>query len=290
MKRVLITGANSYIGTSFQRWAERTGRGFEIDTLEVVSDRWKGENFSAYDAVLHVAAIVHVRERDEGLYQAVNCDLACAVAEKAKCEGVGQFVFLSTMAVFGGEAPLLTAGSVMDPQTPYARSKHAAEQRLQGLRSGGFRVAILRPPFVYGHGCRGNYVRLRKLALLCPAFPKVRNRRSMIYIDNLTEFLCLCILNGEDGVFHPQNDEYVCTSDMVRRIREANGRRTWLVPVPGWLVGLLKRNGTFRKVFGDLVYDREMSGYRCPYAPVGFGQSVMEAEGRPGMGAGPTRG
>lgn len=280
MKKILITGKNSYIGTAFENWAKQTKREFEIDTLEVRDDKWKREDFSAYDVIFHVAAIVHVKEKDENLYQKVNCDLAYAVAAKAEREGVRQFIFLSTLAVFGGDTSFLTEKSVINPQTPYARSKYAAEKKLQELRSDNFRVAILRPPFVYGYGCKGNYVRLRKLALKCPVFPKIKNKRSMIYIDNLSEFLCLCILNAEDGLFYPQNAEYVCTSDMVCRIRSSNGKKTWLVPGFGWLIGLLKKNRTFKKVFGDLVYDKDISRYKCPYSLVDFEQSIIKTEGK----------
>lgn len=280
MKKILITGAGSYIGTSFENWAKQTGREFEIDTLEVISDKWKEKDFSVYDVVFHVAAIVHVKERDESLYRKVNCELAYNVALKAKQEGVKQFVFLSTLAVFGAGETVLTENSVIHPQTPYAKSKYAAEKKLGELKSEKFKVAILRPPFVYGRGCKGNYVRLRKLALKCPVFPKIKNIRSMLYIDNLSEFLCVCILNEEEGLFHPQNNEYVCTSDMIRQIRSANGKKTWLAPGFGWLIGILKKNTTFNKVFGDLIYTKDMSHYKCAYALIDFEQSIMKTEGK----------
>lgn len=278
MKKILITGANSYIGTSFEDWVKKTDREFEIDTLEVISDKWKKTDFSTYDVIFHVAAIVHVKESDKNLYQKVNCDLAYSIALKAKQEGVRQFIFLSTLAVFDARETVLTENSVIHPRTPYAKSKYAAERKLCELKSEDYKVAILRPPFVYGNGCKGNYVRLRKLALKCPFFPNIKNMRSMIYIDNLSEFLCLCILNEEEGFFHPQNKEYVCTSDMVRLIRSANGKKTLLVPGLAWLISLLKKNSTFNKVFGDLIYSKKTSCYKCAYALVDFEQSIMLTE------------
>lgn len=280
MKKVLITGADSYIGTSFESWAKRTGRGFAIDTIEVISDQWKDKDFSVYDAVLHVAAIVHVKEKEEALYQKVNCELAYEIALKAKEQGVKQFVFLSTMAVFETGENILTEHSRIRPATPYARSKYAAERKLRKLNSEHFNVAVVRPPFVYGYGCKGNYVRMRKFALKCPVVPQIKNSRSMLYIDNLSEFLCNCILSGEGGIFHPQNSEYVCVSDMIKRIRGANGKRTWLMPGFGWLISLLKRNRTINKVFGDLAYDKAMSRCKYEYGVVDFAQSIMKTEGK----------
>lgn len=280
MKRILITGADSYIGMSFENWVKKTEREFVIDTIEVISDKWKEKDFSVYDVIFHVAAIVHVKEQDESLYQKINCDLAYNIALKARQDGVKQFIFLSTLAIFGADEAVLTERSTAHPQTPYAKSKFAAEKKLHELKSDNFKVAILRPPFVYGRGCKGNYVRLRKLALMCPVFPKVKNERSMLYIDNLSEFLCICILNEDDGLFHPQNNEYVCTSDMVQRIRSANGKKTYLVPGFAWLMDLLRKSNTINKVFGNLKYSKTLSEYKVAYALVGFEESVMATEGK----------
>ncbi len=279
MKKILITGADSYIGESFLSHSKVTKRDFIIETVDVKGDEWKNKDFSCYDVILHVAAIVHVKEKSEALYQAVNCDLVCDIAKKAKDEGVKQFVFLSTMAVYDYKVETITIKTAIRAKTPYAKSKYEAEKRLEYLRSSHFKLAILRPPFVYGKGCKGNYVPLRKLALLCPLFPKVKNQRSMMYVDNLTEFICLCIENEEDGLFFPQNAEYVCVSEMVRQIRLVHGKKTILVPGLAWFINIFRKNSKVNKVFGNLTYSREMSEYKYPYSKIDFQTTIKLTEG-----------
>src|SRR5690606_11147904 len=154
-------------------------------------DRWKEKSFSAYDAIFHTAAIVHVKEKDISRYFKVNRDLTVELANKAKNEGVKQFIFLSTMGVYGTEIGYITKDNIPSPKTPYAQSKYEAEKILIEMNSSNFNVAILRPPIVYGRGCPGNYSRLAKLAVMLPIFPEMDNKRSMIYIDNLSEFIKL---------------------------------------------------------------------------------------------------
>ena len=113
---------------------------------------------------------------------------------------------------------------------------------------------------IYGNGCKGNYVRLEKFALKSPIFPDMKNRRSMIYIDNLCEFVKQIIDNESRGLFLPQNKEYVCTSDMVRDIAEAHGKKIYMTKLFNPLLRLLKVS-TVNKVFGDLVYEQIPSDY-----------------------------
>src|SRR5690554_6731837 len=105
MRRVLITGQNSYIGTSVERWLLRDPDKYKVDTIDMKDGSWKEKDFSQYDVVFHVAGIAHIKETSENqdLYYKVNRDLAYETAQKAKEDEVGQFIFLSSMSVYGLE-------------------------------------------------------------------------------------------------------------------------------------------------------------------------------------------
>jgi len=289
MKRILITGSNSYIGNSVKEWLSKNGQHYIINEICVESDGWQTADFSIYDVVFHVAGIAHsdtghVSDEVKALYYQVNCDLSISIADKAKEEGVSQFIYMSSMIVYGDSAPLGTHKRIMQETTPapanfYGDSKWQAELGLAKRRLDGFKIAIIRPPMVYGKGAKGNYPRLAKLAKKSPLFPKIENERSMIHIDNLCEFIRLLIDNGEDGVFHPQNNEYVKTSDLVKEIARTHGKRIYLTRLFNPLLRLSsKRIGLVNKVFGNLSYDLQMSEYKENYRVRTFEESIRLTE------------
>lgn len=267
-KQILITGTNSYVGTSFKQYIEKKNGNMPLEDrwhvtfVSVRNSEWKKMDFLKYDTILHVAAIVHQKEQPEmeALYYAVNTKLTEELADKAKAERARQFVFLSTMSVYGMTMGQITEETECTPITFYGKSKLAAERYLCEQRSDTFKVAVIRPPMIYGKACTGNYASLEKLAGKIPVFPRVSNERSMIYIENLCEFLYRIIRGDADGIYCPQNSQYVNTSDMVARIAESYGRSIWLVPGFEWIIGKLTgRVNIFSKVFGSLTYDRKLS-------------------------------
>ena len=280
MKNILITGKNSYIGTSLENWLMREPDKYKVDTVDMRDGSWKEKDFSQYDVVFHVAGIAHIKETSDNqdLYYKVNRDLAYETAQKAKDDGVEQFVFLSSMSVYGIENGVIDKNTPIKPNSAYGKSKIEAEELVNKLQDNSFTIATLRPPMVYGKGCRGNYPRLAGLALKTPIFPKVDNKRSMIYIDNLSEFVKQLIDNRSGGLFFPQNTEYVNTSEMVRLIAEAHGKRMVMTKLFNPLLRLLNVS-TVNKVFGDLVYDMRMSEYENDYRVCGFGESIIKTEG-----------
>ena len=287
--RILITGADSFIGTSCERYLAKWPEKYIVDTIDMTDLKWQEKSFRGYDVVFHVAGIAHqdTRELTEAaqlMYRKVNCDLAIETAKKAKAEGVKQFIYMSSMIVFGvsgkvGKTRMIDADSRPAPVNYYGRTKLAAEEGIQPLADDSFRVVIMRPPMIYGQGCKGNYPRMSGFVKKAKLFPKVRNCRSMLYIENFAEFLRLVIENGEAGVFYPQNEQYTNTSEMVKLIAEANGRRMVLLPGLGWLVWLAGRfDGTINKVFGSLSYDRELSKYKENYCIYSLEESVRRTE------------
>ena len=287
MKKILITGKDSFIGTSFEKYTKQFADEYEVDTLDMLDPEWRSKDFSGYDTVFHVAGIAHSdggrisRER-EALYYSVNTDLTLEVAEKAKAAGVGQFIFMSSAIVYGKSAPIgkrkhITRDTPTSPANCYGDSKVKAEEGLLTLSSDSFRVVILRPPMIYGKGCKGNFLTMSKIARKMPIFPYVKNERSVLYIDNLSEFVRLMIDNGESGIFFPQNKEYMNTSLAVKLLGEAQGKRVRLLR---GLTPVLRVCGVFigfvNKAFGNLTYDEKISEYEYEYRIKSFEDSIFE--------------
>ena len=258
MKKVLITGANSYIGVSFETYMRQWAPQYRVDTLDVIGDGWMQTSFAGYDTVFHVAGIAHRKETAENaaLYYQVNRDLALDIARKAKADGVKHFVFMSSMSVYGMDRGVITPDTKPAPTTNYGRSKLEAEIGLQSLADESFLLTVLRPPMVYGKNCRGNFQLMLKLAQKSPVFPAVNNRRSMISIENLCRFVYLVIGRQEPGLFCPQNKEYVNTTQMVRLIAQKLDRRIFFSRLAGLAVGaMVPFVSVARKAFSTLIYE-----------------------------------
>lgn len=287
MKRILITGKGSYLGRSVERYLREynTTHGSEaycVDMISLRDESWKNTDFSAYDTVLHMVGMAHadvgnVLEETKKKYYEINCDLAVMTAKKAKDDGVAQFIYMSSVIVYGDSAGIgkkknITSDTKPSPANFYGDSKWQAEQKLEELSDDNFSVAIIRSPMVYGSGSKGNYPLLVKLAEKMPVFPDIKNKRSMIYVENLAEFLRLLAERGVGGTFFPQNAEYVTTCEMVQAIAAASGRK--IIPcrilnpfvyIASIVPGKIGRLAC--KAFGSLTVDqglslRMISGYQ----------------------------
>lgn len=256
MKKVLITGANSYIGGSVKEYLSKWPEQYLVDIKDTIGWEPIKEDFFGYDVVFNVAGIAHIKETNENrhLYYEINRDLAIKIAEKAKEAGVQQFILLSTMSVYGLTVGHIRKTSPVNPTNAYGESKAQADEKIKELESETFRFCCLRPPMVYGKGCKGNYQSLRNFALKSPVFPDYDNQRSMIYIGNLCVFVKECIDQGKSGLFFPQNAEYVKTSEMVRLITGGK-KRIYLTRVFNWALKNSPLN-VVKKVFGNLTYEK----------------------------------
>ena len=231
----------------------------------------------------------NVDEATKKKYYAINTDLAIETCKKAKEEGVGQFVFMSSAIVYGDSAPYgkkkrITKDTKPSPANFYGDSKWQADKGVRKLADENFTVTVLRPPMIYGKGSKGNYPTLAKMAKKLPIFPDVQNERSMLYIENLCEFLAQIMIRGEDGVFWPQNAEYTKTSDMVKMIAEVSGHKINVSKTWNWVVSLASRlpgkpAGLANKAFGNLSYDQSMSKYSFKYQVVTLKESIRRTEG-----------
>lgn len=257
MKRILITGANSYIGTSFENYMKQWSNQYLVETVDMIDGSWRGKSFSNYDVVFHVAGIAHQKETKENahLYFEINRDLAIEVAKKAKSDGVKQFIFLSSMSVYGLDVGVITKGTLPNPKTNYGKSKLQAEEQIIELRDKTFKVCVLRPPMVYGDGCKGNYQTIVKLVKKLPIFPRVNNKRSLIHINNLVAYIKKYIDEECDGLYFPQNNEYVKTIDLARDIAKQENKKIYFSYLFGFAVIIFRPFvGKLKKAFGDLIY------------------------------------
>lgn len=295
-KRVLITGAFSYIGESFEAYAKKHYKGcFSIDTVDMRGEAWREHDFSSYDTVFHVAGIAHadtgkVDEETKKNYYAVNRDLALETARKAKKEGVRQFILMSSMIIYGesavcGRRKMIDGSTIPSPANFYGDSKWQADKGVRTLDGGGFHVAVLRPPVIYGKGSKGNYPVLAGMAKKLLLFPDVDNERSMLYIENLCEFLCQLMFSGENGIYFPQNKEYTRTTDLVKKICGVSGKKVYCVRSLAPVIKLAgkvsgKIGNLTNKAFGNMTYCQSLSRYDgLEYHVADLEESIKRTEG-----------
>lgn len=280
MKRVLITGAGSYIGTSFEAYIKETApEEYAVDTVDMIDGSWREKDFSKYDAIYHVAGIAHQKETKENAesYYRVNRDLAIECAKKAKAEGVGQFIFLSSMSVYGKDVGVITPDTKPSPKSNYGKSKLQAEEGLSLLADEHFRIAVLRPPMVYGKGCRGNFGTVLKLVRKSPVFPRIGNERSMIHVDNLSAFIKLCLDKELEGLYFPQNKDYVKTVDIARTAAKKLGKKRYFSFLLGFGVAILRLFLPIaKKAFGTLIY-RDTERFDFCYETVSGKESLEKS-------------
>ena len=167
MTKILITGTNSFVGRNFLQYSKFT----DIDEISLFDNLPENIDFGKYDVVIHLVAIVHetIRIPDEK-YFTINKDLCLKVANYAKKAHVKQFIFLSSVKVYGrfisGNEPWNEKSTCM-PEDAYGKSKHAAELALKEIEDKGFIVSIIRTPLVYGEHVRANMLNIMKLLILC---------------------------------------------------------------------------------------------------------------------------
>lgn len=289
MKRVLITGANSFVGMNVEKWLDESFDGeeklFQVDTVDTMNEAWKKADFTQYDVVFHVAGIAHVDPKPEmaPLYFKVNRDLTIEIAKWAQKYGVKQFIFMSSGIVYKASKSLKGDIKTKDtqpcPNDFYGDSKLQAEEGLRNLNLdlnlNRIKVVILRPPMIYGPGNKGNLPRLAWLATKTPIFPAWHNKRSMLHVNNLAEFVKQIILHEMEGTFFPQNAEYADTVEIVRHFAKEHGHGIWISRLFNpfvWLGSLFLP--AIPKMFADSYYEQDMSQMDFDYQVISFEDSL----------------
>ncbi len=263
---ILITGAGSYVGTNVRRILEEAGH--TVEEMDVRGNEYETADFSSYDAIFHVAAIVHTKDKAITAedYDQVNAQLPYRIAKRAKEQGVGHFIFMSTMGVYGEGKKLpngnvITLDTPLNPENDYGKSKLKAEQLLQELEDDSFVLSIIRPPSIYGLNCPGNYIdTFVKLADKLPVFPNIYqdSKQGFLYIDNLAYLILMMIEERAGGVYLPQDDQVISTVELLSLIAYYRDKSLKLTRVANPFIQVLRRNNLLVKLFGGISYDESL--------------------------------
>ncbi|WP_204172091.1 NAD-dependent epimerase/dehydratase family protein [Staphylococcus sp. GDY8P72P] len=270
-KHILITGSSGYVGSHLADSLEQLGN--KVSRLNVKNTLWKELDFKQYDAIIHTAALVHNNDSNAQLaeYFRVNMHLTFNLAMEAKKCGVKHFVFMSTMAVFGedgkiGEMVELTNPTNLKPVTNYGISKAKAEAKIREIADDNFKVAIIRPPMIYGVGSPGNFTKLIKVAKRLPIIPNLSNARSALYIKHLEQFVNEIIKHEMTGIYHPKDKFEFNTTKVVTEIRKNEHKNTFLLPIPKAMYPILNKFRVISKIYGNLVYAKSLYAHESKVA------------------------
>lgn len=281
-KTLMITGASGFIGSNF---IERYKEEYNIIPVDLIKEKPEDLNYKGVDCILHLAALVHqMKGAPREKYFEVNTELTRRIAESAKKSGVKHFIFYSTVKVYGYDGDLynhdfiLTENSPCNPNEPYGESKYEAEKILKILELEGFKVAIVRPPMVYGKGVKGNMLSLIKLVKLSPILPFNfdKNKRTIVGVDNLLYMTKLIIDKNADGIYLGSDGEAVSIKKIVEIISLALNKKIINVKFPSLIFNLLYkvREKEVVRLYGTLNFSQEDKYKKIGYIP----QKAMSVE------------
>ncbi|WP_026803581.1 NAD-dependent epimerase/dehydratase family protein [Aliarcobacter lanthieri] len=271
MNKLLITGSNGYLGSNFINQYKNK---YIFEKFSLLNQKIEDISFDDIDIVLHCAALVHQKiEYSYEEYYKINVDYPVSLAKLAKQNGVKQFVFISTIAVYGENEELLNENTSCNPITPYGKSKLEAEKQLLELNDDYFIVSIIRPPMIYGKNAPGNIDSLVKLVKNISIIPlgKIENKRSFIFIKNLLHIINEVITQEKQGIFLACDDEPLSTSRLIELIARNLGKKIYLVKIP-FFESLLKlvKPSFHKRLYGNLEVDntitKEKLNLKNPYS------------------------
>lgn len=257
LKKVLITGTNSYVGTNVEKWLMKKPGKYYVESLDMKDPNWMNFDFTKFDIVFHVAGIAHIKEnkKNRNLYYKVNTDLAIQTAIIAKKSGIKHFIFMSSMSVYGKKKGIIRLNSECKPKSHYGKSKLNAEQELKKL---DLNLTILRPPMIYGYQSTGNFQKLVKFSKYFLLLPTLKTKKSAIYISNFAHHIDVIIDNKITGVLTVQNNYYFDTVSILQMINETLLRKSYRFFILNPLVVLLCYVSPYvNKVFGSSYYDMD---------------------------------
>lgn len=285
MKRILILGKDSYIGENIYSWLSNFSEKYIVDICSTKNYEWKKMDFDKYNTVINCAGIAHINKIKEDmrdLFFLINRDLSIEIGEYAKANGVKHLIVFSSMNVYGDYCDNITDRQKTDAKSFYGQSKLEGDKGVQALEDKSFVVSCIRPPFVYGKGCKGNYNTISRIAKKTPVFPDFGNKKSMIYIDNLCEFIRRIIDDQIGGIYTPQNKELVSTTDLVRAISKENNHKIIYTKLFNWAIVIgNKMFRGIRRAFANDCYSMELSDYYdFEYCIVDFEESIRRVESK----------
>jgi len=297
--KILVTGATGFIGNSLcetllkhgheivavTRSQANTDRNITYLHKALTRDTDWADAFKGVDVIIHLAGRAHVmKDASVDPYQAyadINIHATKHLAEQAALSGVKRLIFLSSVKVNGEQTngSAFNESAMPQPQDDYGKTKYEAEKVLSHVaKKSGMEVVIIRPPLVYGEGVKANFKSLLKLAQLNIPLPfgAIHNKRSLIYIENLIDFIVLCIdhPNAANQTFLVSDDEDVSTSQLIKHIKDASGKHHLLLPIPqGWLsfmMTLIGKSSLSDRLLGNLQVDitkaKTLLNWRPPFS------------------------
>lgn len=237
---------------------------YSIKTFSFLRDDFDKLDLSDTETVVHLSALVHqMGGASAEEYERVNVTQTIELAKKAKESGVGQFVFMSTVKVYGEETDsVYTEKSICNPEDEYGKSKLKAELELQKLEDENFKVSIIRTPIVYGYGVKANIKNLVSLVKKTPLLPfgGIENRRSMVYIGNLCHLTDVVIDKAQGGIFLASDDQPLSTTRFIELIADSLNKKIYLLKVP-FFESLLKslKPSFHKRLYGSLEVENTLT-------------------------------
>lgn len=271
-KSILLTGASGFVG---KHYLQHFGDKQNIITVSLRRTAVEDIDFGGVDAVVHLAGKAHQTKKiPSEIYFDINRDLTLRLAQKAKSEGVNQFVFISTVKVYGDyqdQDIKINEKSPCSPSDPYGKSKLEAEEALKEMESEGFLVTIIRPPLVYGKGVKGNLDRLIRLVEKLPILPFdcIDNQRSMVNVLNLLELINFTIQNQTSGVFIAGDKKPHSTTELVKLINKYLKSDKILICLPRYIVAIVSliKPALINRLFSSYIIDNTITNQKLGFQP-----------------------
>ncbi len=292
--KIILTGASGFVGSEIKNKIPKEklillGRRNSDEQYEFVFSNldkdWQYSNvFENVACVIHCAARAHIMhdeiDNSYDLYHQINVDGTLNLAKQAAINGVKRFIYISSIKVNGestAKAAKFTERSIPSPEDAYGLSKLTAENRLRELSiNSGMEVVIIRPPLVYGPGVKANFASM--MGLLSKGLPlplgAVKNKRSMVALDNLVDLIITCIDHPKaaNQTFLVSDDQDVSTTELLQKMAHAFGKKARLIPIPmSWIQGaasLLGKKAVADRLCGslqvDITHTKETLGWKPP--------------------------
>ena len=267
---ILVTGARGYIGNAF---IEKYQHIYRIKSFSLMRGGLEDLDLSGIDTVLHLAALVHQKkELPYKEYEQINIHYPIELAKKAKGNGVKQFIFMSTIAVYGNHCSNLSEDTICNPLTNYGKSKLKSENALLALQDENFIISIIRPPMVYGMDAPGNIKSLVSLIKKLPVLPfaKIDNKRSFVFIGNLIALIDTIIKRKASGIFLAGDDKAISTTYLSKMISTQLNQKKYFIKLPLFIVFLkMFKPSLYNKLYDSLEVDnshtKKVLGFKNPY-------------------------
>lgn len=296
--RILVTGANGFVGQALFASLQVSGRYFVCGAVRKYTRNSKSVfNVGDIDAntdwsravsnknvVIHAAARAHIMKKMEVEplieYRKVNVAGTLNLARQAASAGVRRFIFISSIKVNGESTPTNSSFRHTDkamPEDPYGVSKAEAEAGLWEIaKESGMEVVIIRPPLIYGLGVKANFASMMMLVSKNLPLPlgAINNKRSMVALDNLISLIVTCIDHPKaaNQTFLVSDDQDVSTTELLRMMAYTFGKKSILIPIPmSWIRGvasLLGKKNVADRLCGslqvDITHTKQMLGWKPP--------------------------